>query len=140
MCRREHNTTLRGERIRLVRCTSSPFLASTDAVRLEAVRQRQQQQKATSATSFSPGSVSALPGQNRFTRPPPPEFVISPYMLTSSISNGEAARPVSAEVGGPGMGAHAPWETTAATTTLPEQFEQMCVTWADPVSARDHGS
>jgi hypothetical protein len=67
--------------------------------------------------------------QNRFTRPPPPEAVISPFMLTSSVTNGEAARPVNDEVGGPGMGARAPWETTAATTTtLPEQFEQMRVT------------
>ena len=64
-----------------------------------------------------------------YTGPRAPELVANSYGQSSSSTNGEA---VSAETGGPDMGACAPWETTAATTTLPGQFEQTRVAWASP--------
>ena len=65
----------------------------------------------------------------RYTGPRAPELVANSYGQSSSSTNGEA---VSAETGGPDMEARAPWETTAATMTLPGQFEQTRVAWASP--------
>jgi signal transducing adaptor molecule len=82
-----------------------------------------QQQQATSATSFSGPVASALPGHIVTRGLQRQNSLPNPYGPTSSTPNGETASPVSA---GTGMGGHAPWDpSVATTTTMSGQFAQM---------------
>jgi signal transducing adaptor molecule len=112
--------------------------ASVQPGAAEGEQQQQQQQATSTATSFSgtgsgSESASAVPSHIVTEGLQRQNSLPNPYGPGSATTNGgeTVVGPVSAGPGGPGMAAHAPWDTTAAgaatRTSLPGQFAQMRV-------------
>lgn len=95
----------------------------------EGQQQQQQQQQTTTFSGSGPAS-GAIPGHVVTQGLQRQNSLPNPYG-PSSATNGETdmVGSVSAGPGGPGMGARAPWETSAgaARSSLPGQFAQMRV-------------